>query len=203
MFKQRLSVLIIPFVFIAIVSCSFLQDKIRSKVTQSKAKEALTFCRAKGLNTDWCVLVDMSIHSGLKRLYVYDFKLKKAVDSALVSHGCGQNPWGQDGSKTNPQFSNSDGSHLSALGKYKIGSRGWSNWGIHVNYKMHGLESSNSNAMGRLIVLHSWEAVVDEEVFPNGTPEGWGCPALSNEFMKLLDQKLQKAKQPVLFWIYN
>ena len=168
-----------------------------------KSKEALTFCEAQNMNTDFCVLIDMSIHSGKQRLFLYDFKNKAITDSALVSHGCGKNPWGQDASKTNPTFSNINGSHQSSIGKFKIGKRGYSNWGIHVNYKLHGLDSTNNNAYKRLIVLHSWEEVSDKAVYPNGTPEGWGCPALSNAFMKKLDKKLQATETPVLMWVYE
>ena len=70
------------------------------------------------------------------------------------------------------------------------------------NYKMHGLESSNSKAYERTIVLHSWDDIPHEEVYPSGTPEGWGCPAVSNDFMKVIDAKLQKASKNVLLWVY-
>ena len=169
----------------------------------NKTSEALTFCKANNMNTDYCVLIDMSIHSGKHRFYIYDFKTKAITDSALVSHGCGAQPWGQDRTKTNPVFSNTDGSHLSSLGKFKIGKRGYSNWGIHVNYKLHGLDNTNNNAFKRIIVLHSWKEVSDKAIHPNGTPEGWGCPAVSNTFMTELDKKLQQAEQPVLMWVYK
>ncbi len=32
-----------------------------------KAKEALEYCKNKGFNTDFCILVDMGIHSGKDR----------------------------------------------------------------------------------------------------------------------------------------
>ena len=43
----------------------------------------------------------------------------------------------------------------------------------------------------------------NEEVFPNGSPEGWGCPTISNEAMRMIDKKLKIAKKPVLLWIFN
>jgi hypothetical protein len=72
-----------------------------------------------------------------------------------------------------------------------------------VNYKLHGLESSNSNAYDRLIVLHSWNDVPDSETYPNGTPEGWGCPAISNNLMKQVDSLLKLQSKPVLLWIFQ
>ena len=116
---------------------------------------------------------------------------------------CGNKPWSGDMTKTSPVFSNTPDSHLSSLGKYRIGKRGYSNWGIHVNYRLHGLESTNSNAFSRDIVLHSWESVADLETYPKGTPEGWGCPAVSDNTMRELDSLLQNSGENVLLWIYN
>ncbi len=189
-----------------------LNSRIPTKVPQEheakptlkqKGKEALQFCKTKGMNKEFCILIDMSRHSGLKRFYVWNFVTQKPVYSFLVSHGCCDNPWSMDYSKTKAIFSNRDGSHCSSLGKYKIGARGKSAWGIGINYLLHGLEKSNSNALKRAIVLHSWEQVPDEEVYPNGTPEGWGCPCLSNKNFRLLDPLLKQARKPVLMWIYN
>lgn len=169
----------------------------------TKANEALSYCKTNKLNTNICFLVDMSLHSGKYRLFLWDFKTGKVLLQGLCSHGCCEHPWGEDNTKTDPTFSNQHESHCSSLGKYQIGQRGWSNWGIHVNYKLHGLEKSNNQAFARQIVLHSWVDVEDEETFPNGTPEGWGCPAVSNAVMKKIDTRLKKEQNPVLFWIYN
>lgn len=171
--------------------------------TKTKALEALEYCRVEGMNTDYCILIDMSIHSGKKRLFVYDFKTDSLMSSGLCSHGCCQLMWGLDWTKTTPKFSNVPNSHCSSLGKYRLGARGYSNFGIHVNYKLHGLESTNSKALERCIVLHSWEMVTDEETYPKGTAEGWGCPAVSNAQMMYLDDLLKKAEKPVLLWIYQ
>ncbi|HEY4538626.1 MAG TPA: murein L,D-transpeptidase catalytic domain family protein [Faecalibacter sp.] len=168
-----------------------------------KAQEAYRFVQAQGMNTDFCILIDFSLHSGRKRLFVWDFQQNQVVESFLVSHGAGSHPWSGTASKESPSFSNEDGSHLSSLGKYAIGERGWSNWGIHVKYLLHGLEEQNSNALKRVIVLHSWERVSDNEVYPEGTPEGWGCPAVSNQAMETLDGYLKNVNQPVLLWIYT
>jgi len=170
---------------------------------RTKAAIAQQYCEDNKLNTDFCLLFDAKLHSGRNRLFIWDFKKDSVIDLGLCAHGCCNGPWGEDDTKDAPVFSNKDGSHCSSLGKYKIGSRGYSNWGIHINYKMHGLEPSNSNAFRRTIVLHSWDDVPDLEVYPRGTPEGWGCPALSNTFMRRVDDKLKTAKTPVLFWIFN
>lgn len=171
--------------------------------TSTKAKDALAFCQKNNYNDDFCILIDMNIHSGLNRFFVYDFKKNAVTHQMLVGHGCCDYPWSQDWSKEKPTFSNKDGSHCSALGKYKIGQRAWSDWGIHVKYVLHGLDDTNSNAQSRYIVFHSWEKVSDTEIYPDGTPEGWGCPTISNTNMRIVDPMLKASKKPVLMWIYN
>ena len=170
--------------------------------TRKKAQEALSFCKAKNYNTDYCVLIDMSLHSGVKRFFVWDFKRDTLDRQFLVAHGCCNQPWSQDASRKKPAFSNQHGSHCSSLGKYRIGERSYSQWGIHIKYRMHGLEATNNNALARNVVLHSWEEVSDDEVYPAGTAEGWGCPVLSNTSMRILDAKLKSSTRPVLLWIY-
>ncbi|CAD7799892.1 hypothetical protein CHRY9390_00552 [Chryseobacterium aquaeductus] len=171
--------------------------------TKKKAEEALKFCKSKKMNTDFCILIDMTLHSGVNRFIIWDFKENKISKKYLVGHGCGTNSWSRDESKENPKFSNEDGSHLSALGKYKLGERGRSDWGINVKYLMHGLEETNNNALKRFIVFHSWNLMSDKEAFPNGSPEGWGCPTISNNAMRAIDPMIQKSGKPVLMWIYN
>lgn len=179
------------------------KPEIDTAKTHKKAQEALEFCKKKKFNTDFAILIDMSLHSGIRRLFVYDFNENKIIQKHLVGHGCGSHQWSFDGSKNNPEFSNEDGSHLSSLGKYKIGERGVSEWGVKTKYLMHGLEESNNNALKRFIVFHSWEKMSDEEVFPNGSPEGWGCPTVSNNAFRAIDPLLKNSTKPILMWIYQ
>lgn len=207
---MRLFLLCIFLISTMLISCNNLTEdsaqstsKGVSNLAKSKAKEALAFCQTNNMNQDFCILIDMGIHSGKKRFFVWDFNENKITHRFLVGHGCGNNSWSSDETKDNPSFSNTEDSHLSSLGKYKIGERGYSNWGVHTKYLMHGLESTNSNALKRIIVFHSWEAVSDEEIYPKGTPEGWGCPTISNASFKTVDDLLKNASKPVLMWIYN
>lgn len=180
-----------------------VHPKIDIDSARSKAKEALQFCRNNGYNTDFYIAIDMSLHSGVKRFFVWNFKNDTILNEFLVSHGCCSGSWGADNSKNNPVFSNVPDSHCSSLGKYKIGERGYSNWGVNVKYILHGLEATNSNAQRRIIVFHSWERVSDEEIYPRGTPEGWGCPAVSNNSFRIIDPLLKNSTKPVLMWIYQ
>lgn len=164
-------------------------------------REALHFCNGKNFSTDYYFLVDLSVHSGRNRFFIYDFKQNKVVHQNIVTHGsCNAfepNPTKLEKAKC----SNRVDSHCSSAGKYKIGKRDYSSWGIKVKYWLDGLEENNSNARDRVVVLHSWGAVADKEIFPEYSPLSWGCPAVSNNFMKILDNKLQETKKPVLLWI--
>jgi hypothetical protein len=170
---------------------------------KAKAVEVKAYCSANNMNTDICFLVDMNIHSGKYRMFIWDFEKDTILDQGKCSHGCCDNGWSVDQSKAEATFSNVPESHCSSMGKFKIGNRGWSNFGIHVNYKLHGLEVQNNNAYKRYIVFHSWNIMENEETYPRGAPESWGCPAVSNEFMRIADKHLQATNGNVLLWIYQ
>jgi hypothetical protein len=135
------------------------------------------------------------------RFYIYDFKQKKVIGQNLVTHGSCDAFEENDTKYQQARCSNRVDSHCSSSGKYKVGKRDYSSWGIKVKYWLDGLEETNDNARDRVVVLHSWEAVADEEIYPDYSPLSWGCPAVSDNFMRLLDQKLQKTQKPVLLWI--
>ena len=169
---------------------------------KEKAKEALSYCKANGYNTDFCILIDMKIHSGKYRMFVYNFISDTIERKSLCAHGCGKGDKQSTGAK--PIFSNEVGSLLTSLGKYKIGARAYSQWGINVHYKLYGLESTNKNAFKRIIVLHSYTPVPATEIYPYHLPMGWsfGCPVTDDSTMTWLDKKLKNIAKPVLLWIY-
>ncbi|HSD14036.1 MAG TPA: murein L,D-transpeptidase catalytic domain family protein [Flavobacterium sp.] len=162
---------------------------------------ALKYCKDKGFNDRYYFLLDFSIHSGKNRFFVYDFKKGGITDQNLVTHGsC--DVFESNLTKYNTaKFDVKTDSHCSMKGKYKIGRRDSSSWGIKIKYWLEGLEASNKSAVERVVVLHSWEAVANNEIFPDYSPLSWGCPAVSDDFMKKLDGKLKASDKPVLLWI--
>lgn len=167
-----------------------------------KAIEAKKYCIEHNFDTTFCVLIDMRISSGKFRFFVWDFNKKIILDKGLCSHGSCSQITIPEGEKL-PYFTNKSGSYCSSLGKYKIGKRGYSNYGIHVNYKLHGLDKTNNNAFDRIIVLHSFNNLEDSEIHPYEAIESWGCPAVSDKMMTRMDQRLSGIEKPVLMWIYN
>lgn len=190
-------------VFFSCIGKPQQEEQINISKLDAWNKEALHYCKENQFNEAYYFLLDFSIHSGKNRFFIYDFKKEEVLKSALVTHGACDifeaNPKAHEKAK----FSNAVNSHCSSLGKYKIGKRDYSSWGINVKYWLHGLDTSNNKASERVVVLHSWSAVSDTEIHPVYSVLSWGCPAVSDNFMKHLDSVLQKSAKPVLLWIVD
>ena len=105
-------------------------DTVPAKLEQrlrEKAQAGRAYCDKNGYNTNYCFLVDFSIHSGKRRFFVWDFKGDSVKYASLCAHGYGKNS-----TLSKPVFSNVEGSYCSSLGKYKVGIRSYSKWGINV-----------------------------------------------------------------------
>jgi hypothetical protein len=199
--------------FIILFSCKEVtSEKLFSEVVSSDEvakdysnsnQEALKFCKENDFNQNYYFLIDMSIHSGKNRFFIHDFNKDSIVSSKLVTHGSCDKFEDNETKWEKAKFSNKSESHCSSKGKYKIGKRDYSNWGIKVKYWLHGLEDTNKNAVDRVVVLHSWDAVKNKEIYPKYSPLSWGCPAVSNDFMKVLDEKLKATEKPILLWIID
>lgn len=181
---------------------SFMQidTKLKAAVERLKLRtaEMHEFIKTGDYNTDYCFMVDMSIPSGKKRFFVLNLKNDSVEISSLVSHGSGSY-------KPNCQdvltFSNSPNSNATSLGKYKIGVSYYGTYGL--SYKLFGLDSTNSNAYERAVVLHSDSYVPDKETYPRHIYESAGCPIVSPSVLGLLGKYIKNAAKPVLLWIYN
>ena len=172
---------------------------IRHQLLNLKADTARVYCMQEGLNTDFCLLVDMKIHSGRNRFFVWDLKADTIMSKGLCAHG-----YGKGSTQTHPIFSNVEGSYCTSVGKYKTGIRSYSQYGINVHYKLHGLEPTNNNAFRRIVVLHSYSHVPEYEIAPSHLPLGYsqGCPVIDNALMIQLDSLFKKQNKPTLLWIY-
>jgi hypothetical protein len=160
----------------------------------NKIKEAKIFCRKNGYDTTVCFLLDLSLHNGRKRFFVYDMQKQTVVSSGLVTHGdCNTRYLSQ------VQYSNKPGCGCSSYGRYRVGGLYKGIFGD--SYKLYGLDSSNSNAYGRYIVMHSHKCVPDAEIFPNQICNSQGCTTVSPAFLKELKVMIAKKKRPVLLWV--
>ncbi len=160
-----------------------------------KAIAAAAFAHQNKMNENFTFLIDMSLPSGQNRFFVYDLKKDSLLQSGLVAHGNCYQRW-LEGRK----YSNQIESGCTSLGRYRIGGSYTGKFGL--SYKIYGLDSSNSNAYKRTVVLHSHSCV------PNGETkdeicQSNGCPTVAPEFLAILTPLINKSSKPVLLWIYE
>ena len=181
---------------------SFMQidTKLKAAAIRLKIKtaEAEAFVKKNDFNTEYCFMVDMSIPSGKKRFFVYNMQKDSVELSSLVSHGSGSY---KADCKDHLTFSNAPNSYATSVGRYKIGVSYYGTWGL--SYKLYGLDSTNSKAYDRAIVLHSDSYVPEKETYPRHIYESEGCPIVSPSILGVLGKYITKSSKPVLLWIYN
>ncbi|TAD92777.1 MAG: hypothetical protein EAY75_01780 [Bacteroidetes bacterium] len=176
-----------------------LTDGLRqpnAEVFAKKVAEAAAYSSKRGLNGEVAILIDLSLHSGSSRFFVVRLADGSVRLKGLVTHGSGKRGLLPGERK----YSNEEGSLLSSLGKYKTGVSYNGQFGLA--YKLHGLEVSNSQAYRRFIVLHAHECVPDAET-DELICQSWGCPTVSPDFLRQLQQVIDGSTKPLLLWIYD
>ena len=171
-----------------------ITSSVKEKLKQ-KGAAAKLFTQNKNYNETICFLLDMTLPSGQNRFFVYDLKKDSIQQAALVAHGNCFEYW-LEGRK----YSNTVNSGCTSLGKYKIGNSYIGKFGY--SYKLHGLDSSNSNAFERTVVLHQYSKVPAAEV-NDEICQSNGCPMVSPDFFVVLKKIINESKKPVLLWIYE
>ncbi|MDO9261084.1 MAG: murein L,D-transpeptidase catalytic domain family protein [Flavobacteriaceae bacterium] len=135
--------------------------------------------KEKGIiQNDILTLVDFSLSSTVKRLWVIDLKNNLILFQSLVAHGR------NSGNEFAHQFSNKSESYQSSLGFYAtaetyIGKHGYS-------LRLDGLENGiNHKARERAIVIHGADYVSETFIQQNGRlGRSFGCPSLPMENYK-------------------
>jgi len=162
-------------------------------ISDGRINEALRFCKNNNLSTEYAVFVDFSKHSGRERYMIYSFSQHKVIYRCLCATGLSKN-----------KFSNKPGSNLSSIGKYRITN------GIHMmsigreGLVVDGLESTNSNARNRKILIHHSEVLnsFPKSIFPIpilGKGISHGCFSITSEGIR----KTQELPKPALLWAYE
>jgi hypothetical protein len=167
-----------------------------ASLLQQKAQALALYARQRQFNSQTAILIDLGLHSGTYRCFVVNLPDGSIRRQGLVTHGSGKTGLlaGQR------KYSNQNGSLLSSLGRYRIGKAYQGQFGLA--YKLYGLDSSNSAAYARAIVLHGHECVPD---FPseNMICQSWGCPTVSPAFLLTLAQAINASQKPMLMEIFD
>lgn len=140
-------------------------------------------------NQSYITVIDMTQHSSKKRMYVINMKTG-SVSTFLTAHGKNSD---RDNNGYADAFSNQDGSLMTSLGFYLTGVTYSGSHGLSL--RLHGLESTNSNAYSRAIVMHG-----ADYVNPGYVGRSFGCPAIENKYVNTLIPAL---KNKSLLYIYK
>lgn len=162
---------------------------------KERAREVKSYARRKGFSSEHCFLIDMSLPSGKNRFFIYDLKRDSVIAAGLVAHGSCNTVF-----LRKARFSNTPDCGCSSVGRYKVGYKYKGRFGRA--YKLHGLDSTNSNAFRRAVVLHAYDCIPDREVYPLPACNSLGCPMVSYAFLDKAAKVIDRAKKPVLLWVY-
>lgn len=117
-------------------------------------------------------IIDYSLPSTERRLWVLDLAHGKVLFKELVAHGR------ETGENLARAFSNEPGSHQSSLGAFLTGATYFGKHGLSL--RLHGLEPGiNDRAEERAIVMHAADYVSEDLALTQGRiGRSQGCPAL-------------------------
>lgn len=186
------------FLFLFIISCSKIESQsgnVADYLPKSKILEIKDYIKGKNYNQNLAVFINFKVHSGKYRYFVYDLKSDKILQKAVVAHGSGS----VVKNSQNLQFSNIDGSFQSSLGKYEIKESYSGKFG--KSYRLNGLDPTNSNAMSRAIVLHSYGCIPDKES-TDPACLSLGCPMLSQNAFNQTAKYIDQSKQSIILYAF-
>lgn len=160
----------------------------------TEALKGFYLLKEKGLITkNILTLIDFSMSSNSKRLWVIDLTTNTILYNSLVAHGR------NTGNEFASSFSNSAESYKSSLGFYATGEIYSGKHGKSL--KLDGLEKGiNSNARERAVVIHGAEYVSNSFIQNNKRlGRSLGCPAIP---LELTDKIIQTIKDKSCLFIY-
>lgn len=125
----------------------------------------------------YLTIVDFSIPSKDKRMWIINLDTDKVVMKTLVANGKGS------GLDKGIRFSNRQGSLMSSLGAYVTGVHYYGNDGLSLH--VHGLQAGiNSNAYSRTIEFHgAWYVSPSFAAKYGRVGRSWGCFALNKAML--------------------
>lgn len=131
-------------------------------------------------NKSILTLIDYSLPSQKKRLWVFDLYHKKLLFHTYVSHGIKSGVFSSD------YFSNLFNSKASSLGVYVTNQSYYGRHGLSL--RLGGLDAGfNDHADGRAVVMHGGWYVNESFIKKYGRAgRSWGCPAVPSELHKSL-----------------
>lgn len=165
-----------------------------SQLVLSHALDAVQCASLQGSSSaDRLAVIDFSLPSSEKRLWIFDLKQHQLLLHDFVAHGA------RSGENHARSFSNINGSHQSSIGLFRSSE---SYRGKHgYSLRMDGLEPGfNDLARERAIVIHGADYVNPAWINSQGRiGRSQGCPAVRPEITKKVVDSL-KDGQLVFTW---
>lgn len=139
-------------------------------------------------------IIDYSLPSNEKRLWVFDLDKKKLLYHTYVSHGI------RSGTLLTNYFSNKNDSKASSIGVYKTQKAYYGREGLSL--RLDGLDKSfNDNASNRAVVMHGGWYVNESFIKRYGRPgRSWGCPALPPELYQPIINTIKDQSLMVIYY---
>ena len=139
-------------------------------------------------------IIDYSLPSSEKRLWVFDLNAKKLLFHTYVSHGI------KSGELLSTYFSNKNNSKASSMGVFKTEKPYYGRHGLAL--QLDGLDRGfNDNASSRAVVMHGgW--YVDEGFIKKYGRAGrsWGCPAVPSDLTEPIIHAIQNNAMVVMYY---
>lgn len=139
-------------------------------------------------------IIDYSLPSSEKRLWVFDLEQGKLLFHTYVSHGI------KSGVLLTTNFSNKNNSKASSIGVYKtekpyIGRHG-------LSLQLSGLDAGfNDNASSRAVVMHGGWYVEEDFIKKYGRAgRSWGCPAVPDHLTSLIINSIKDKSMFVMYY---
>lgn len=153
------------------------------------------YCKKHNLSQDYCIIVDYSRYSGKDRLFIVDLGINEILYSGLCAHGIGKD----FDCIVKPKFSNENGSNLSSLGHYKLGhTRKTTHYDLNA-IELQGLDSTNSNAYSRGILIHDGMPNLSLIGVPC-LPLSQGCFTVTSRTIKEIQEVMSCSNKPLLLY---
>ena len=161
----------------------------------TKALQGFYALQTKGkIQKNILTLIDFSLSSNVKRLWIIDLNTKKILFNSLVAHGR------NTGNEFADSFSNKAESYKSSLGFYATGEVYQGKHGLSL--RLDGLENGiNDNARARAVVIHGADYVAESFIKNNSRlGRSLGCPAIP---MNMTKEIINVIKDKSCLYIYH
>lgn len=148
----------------------------------------------KIVNDSILTIIDFTLPSSEKRLWMLDLKNRKVLAYTYVAHGK------NTGLHYANNFSNKSGSLCSSLGFYVTGDTYFGKNGLSLF--LDGMEKGiNDKARERYVVMHGADYVSEKFIEQNGRlGRSFGCPAVSQEETEFI---IETIKQKSCLFIHH